>query len=110
MNSNVLNAISCRMLGAWYLDVNYLVNLLDRFHLDFYEVMDEVDMNFGADGKVEFNTIIYETLSQIAHKFIEDNQKIFKSHQDDFNVYCNYMDSHIWFTDEEVQSKFEGYF
>ena len=110
MSNTVLNAISCKMLGAWYLDVDYLVELLDRFHLDFYEVMDEVEMNFGADCKVEFNTIIYEVLSQIAYKFIDEHQEMFEWEDAEFEIYTNYMDSHIFFEDEEVQGKFEGYF
>ncbi|HIP11155.1 MAG TPA: hypothetical protein EYG73_00415 [Arcobacter sp.] len=92
------------------MDVDYLVNLLDRFHLDFYEVMDEVEMNFGADGKVEFNTIIYEVLNSIAHKFLEEHKEMFESKEAEFEIYTNYMDSHIYFTDEFIQSEFEGYF
>ena len=28
----------------------------------------------------------------------------------EFKIFTNYMDSHIYFTDESIQSKFEGYF
>ena len=98
------------MLGAWYLDVKYLVDLLDRFDLDFYEVMDSVECNFWANGKIDFNMIIYEVLSEIAYKFLEENPELSISNIDDFNVYCNYLDSHITFEDDEVQSKFEDYF
>ena len=40
---------------------------------------------------------------------MDEHAELFESHQDDFTVYCNYMDSHICFEDEEVQAKFEGY-
>ena len=54
--------------------------------------------------------IIYEVLSEIAHKFLTENPKFSESKLDDFNVYCNHMDCHINFEDEDVQSKFEDYF
>jgi transcriptional/translational regulatory protein YebC/TACO1 len=92
------------------LDLKYLVNLLDEYELDFYDVMDSVRCNFGADGKLEFNTIIYEVLDSIAHKFLEEQTENLTDEKAEFEIYTNYMDSHIYFTDDEVQSKFEGYF
>ena len=59
--------------------------------------------------KVDFNIIIYETLTLIAYKFMDEHKELFESHQDDFIIYTNYMDSHITFEDEEVQAKLEDY-
>jgi len=50
--------------------------------------------------KLEFNTIIYETLTLVAHKFIDEEKELFELHQYDFTVYYNYMDSHITVEDE----------
>lgn len=50
--------------------------------------------------KLEFNTIIYETLTLVAHKFIDEEKELFELHQDDFTVYYKYMNSHIIFEDE----------
>jgi len=110
MNENILSDILRNITGAWYLDLQYLVNILEEHNIDFDDVMESIESCFWDSIKLDFNTIIYETLSMVAHKFIEENKDLFSSHQDDFTVYCNYMDSHIYFEDEEVQSKFEGYF
>jgi len=91
-------------------DVKYLVDLLEKFDLDFYDVMDVVECHFGADRKTDFNMIMYEVLNEIAHKFIYDNQDLFESTSNEFNIFCNRMDSHIYFKEDEVQCKFEGYF
>ena len=34
--------------------------------------------------KLEFNTIIYETLTLVAHKFIDEEKELFELHQYDF--------------------------
>ena len=54
--------------------------------------------------KLEINIIIYEVLSTIAYKFISENSKIFEDENDEFEIYTNYMDSHIYFTSEKAQS------
>jgi hypothetical protein len=56
------------------------------------------------------NTFIYEALSQIAYKFIESHQKLFKSEDDkEFEIFTNFMDSHIWFNSQEIQREFERF-
>jgi len=110
MNENILSDILRNLTGGWYLDLRYLVKVLDRHNINFDDVMESIESCFWAEITLEFNTIIYETLTHIAHKFIDENEELFTSHQDDFTIYCNYMDSHIFFEDKEVQSKFEDYF
>ena len=109
MNENVLNAMVRNVLDAWYLDLEYLVNLIDKQNLSFDEIYENVEMNFWKEC-ININYFIYEALSQVAYKFIEANQKLCNAKSDEFEIYTNYMDSHIWFTNEELQSKFEGYF
>jgi len=110
MNENVLSDITRNILGAWYLDLKYLVNLIDENNLDFDEVYENVEMNFWKEFTTDINYFIYEALSQIAYRFISSNKEFFKEYSDEFEIYTNFMDSHIWFIDEEVQSKFEDYF
>lgn len=110
MNEIILTDILRNLTGGWYLDLRYLVKVLERHHLEFDDVMDSIDSCYWDEIKLEFNAIIYETLNMIALRFIDENKNLFKSHKDDFTIYCNYMDSHIFFEDEEVQGKFEGYF
>ena len=110
MNENVLTCITQNLIGAWYLDLKFLVNLLDEHKIDFDNVMDSIEDNFWKDIKLEFNTIVYEVLNTVASKFIEKNPELFTNHDDEFEIYTNFMDSHIYFTDEDVQSEFERFY
>jgi hypothetical protein len=67
-------------------------------------------MNFGEDITLDINYLIYESLSTIAYRFIEANQELFETKSDEFEIYTNYLDSHVRFSDEEVQVEFEKYF
>ena len=108
MNENILNSITRNLMSAWYLDLQFLVNLLEEHKIDFDEVYENVEMNFWKEF-ININYFIYETFSQIAHKFIEENQELCNSKSDEFEIYTNYMDSHLSFKDEEVQTEFENY-
>jgi hypothetical protein len=59
--------------------------------------------------KFEFNIIVYETLNMVAQKFLDEHEEILEENRE-FEIFTNYMDSHINFSDEDVQSKFEDYF
>jgi len=60
--------------------------------------------------KLDINTIIYEVLHTIASKFIANNSSLFTENNDEFEIYTNYMDSHIYFTSEKVQNEFEKFY
>jgi hypothetical protein len=45
----------------------------------------------------------------VAQKFLDENEEILEENRE-FEIFTNYMDSHITFEDEVVQSKFEDYF
>ena len=109
MNENILTGVASNILGAWYLDLKFLVDLLEEYSLDFYEVLDSVDCNYWKDMKLDINMLIYEVLSTIAYKFISENSSLFEDENDEFEIYTNYMDSHIYFTSEKVQDKFEKF-
>lgn len=110
MNENILSDITRNLLGAWYLDVKFLVDLLNEHNIDFDDIMDSIECNFWKDVKLEINLIIYEVLSTIAYKFISDNSSLFENETDEFEIYTNYMDSHIYFTSEKAQSEFEKFY
>lgn len=110
MNENVLTDITMNILGAWYLDLKFLVELLDEYNIDLYHVMDSIEWNFWKDMKLDINTIIYEVLHTIASKFIANNSSLFTENNDEFEIYTNYMDSHIYFTSEKVQNEFEKFY
>jgi len=52
MNENVLSDITRNLLGAWYLDVKFLVDLLDEHNIDFDDIMDSIECNFWKDVKL----------------------------------------------------------
>lgn len=57
------------------------------------------------------NIFIYEALSQIAYKFIESHSNLFGDEEyEEFEIYTNYIDSHIYFTNDEIQSEFERFY
>ena len=109
MNKNILVDLSRNLLWAWYLDVEFLVNLIEEHKLDFDEIYENVEMNFWKEFDCNINYFIYESLSQIAYKFIDSNKELFEYESDEFEIYTNYIDSHIWFTSEKVQSEFERF-
>ena len=110
MNENILSDILRNLTGGWYLDIKFLVDTLEEYKIDFDDVMESIEANFWENVKLDFNLIIYETLTFVAHKFIDENSELFETHQNDFTIYCNYMDSHVYFEDEEIQNRFESYF
>jgi len=109
MNKNILVDLSRNLLWAWYLDVEFLVNLIEEHKLDFDEIYENVEMNFWKEFDCNINYFIYESLSQIAYKFIDSNKELFEYESDEFEIYTNYIDSHIRFTSEKVQSEFERF-
>jgi len=109
MNTDILMDLSRNTLWAWYLDVKFLVELIEEHNLDVDDIAENIEFNFWAEFKTNINYFIYETLSQIANKFIESNLELFEYESDEFEIYTNYIDSHIWFTSEIVQSEFERF-
>jgi hypothetical protein len=110
MNESILSDILRNITGGWYLDLRFLVKVLERHDIDFDDVMDSIEGNFWDDVKFDFNIIIYETLTLVAYKFLEELTEKVEDKKAEFEIFTNYMDSHIYFTDESIQSKFEGYF
>jgi hypothetical protein len=45
----------------------------------------------------------------VAQKFIEEHEELFEEKSDEYTIYTNYLDSHVYFEDEEVQREFERY-
>ena len=45
----------------------------------------------------------------VANKFLDEHKEIFEKYEKEFEIFTNFMDSHIWFTDEFVQSKYEAW-
>lgn len=110
MNTDILMDLSRNTLWAWYLDVKFLVELIDKYTLDVDVISENIEFNFWKEFKSDINYFIYEALNEIASKFIESNKELFEIENDEFEIYTNYFDSHIYFTSETVQSEFERFY
>lgn len=95
MNEIVLTDVTRNLLGAWYLDLKFLVDLLEEYNIEFDDVMESIECNFWKDVKLEINLIIYEVLSTIAYKFISENSELFEIENDEFEIYTNYIEEYF---------------
>lgn len=110
MNTDILMDLSRNTLWAWYLDVKFLVELIDKYDLDVDTISENIEFNFWKEFKLDINYFIYEALTEIASKFIESNKELFETESDEFEIYTNFFDSHIYFTSENVQIEFERFY
>ena len=110
MDTNILSDITRNLLGAWYLDVKFLIDTIEEHELDFDDIYENVEMNFWKEVSYNINYYIHEALNQIACKFIESNEELFETESDEFEIFTNYMDSHIYFNSENAQSEFERFY
>lgn len=110
MNTNILIDLSRNTLWAWYLDLKFLVELIEKYNLDVDDISENIEFNFWKEFKADINYFIYEALTQVASKFIESSPELFEYESNEFEIYTNFMDSHIYFTSEIVQSEFENFY
>lgn len=102
--------LSRNTLWAWYLDVKFLVELIEKYELDVDDISENIEFNFWKEFKADINYFIYEALTQIVSKFIEENSELFETESNEYEIYTNFFDSHIYFTSEIVQSEFERFY
>lgn len=110
MNTNILNDLSRNILWAWYLDLEFLIDTIEKHNLDIDEIIENIKFNFWKEFAIDINYLIYESLSEIANQFINSHRELFEYESDEFEIYTNYMDSHIYFISEIVQSEFENFY
>ncbi len=111
MDMKILLGLVRGLTCGWCLDTGFLVNILEYHNLDIEEILESIEMNFGKEYKCDFNYIMYETLSTIAYKFLEEYKYLFPNENSkEFEIFTNYMDSYIWFNNEDIQRKFEEYY
>lgn len=103
LKTNILSQI----LECWHLDIKFLDDLLDDYQINLD--IEDIKLNFW---KIDINTLIYSALEEVKNQFIDENQeKLEKSWFDiysiDYEIYTNYMDSHIWFNDDKVDNLYQ---
>lgn len=109
-------SLLCDLLECGYLDVNYIADLLDNNNINID--LQDLQANYWV---LNVNYIIFDIINKIAEKFIEKNQeeieKIldlwdstiydYMSYHEIYEVYTNYIDSHLRFKDEKLQELFD---
>lgn len=99
----------CDLLDCGYLDINFLDNLLNDYEINLD--IEDIRANFW---KVDINTLIYETFEIIKNMFIEDNKEELDTlwidiYNIDYQIYTNYMDSHLWFNNNQIDDLFNNW-
>ena len=106
--------LSSQLLSCGYLDIEMLDNLLTTYNLELD--IDEIRMNFWGVNNV--NILIYEAFTQIKDMFMSENYdeitKLWFQCDDleewaDFEIYTNYMDSHLWFNHEKLDELYQNW-
>jgi len=94
------------LLRCGWLDIRYLLNLMDEFDIDPFDVLEDLD---GNGGKFTVNDFIYYVLFHIAEKFLETvSEKSCRQYSSiEYEIYTNCMDSHLWFVDEKLNRRFD---
>ncbi len=109
MNKEILLEITTNILDGWYLDLEYLTNTIEEYKLAVDEIVESVEQDFWKEYVTQINYLIYMALTMVAQKFIEENEKLFEDKSNEYEIFTNYLDSHVYFEDEEVQREFERY-
>ena len=111
------NSLLAQILECWYLDIDFLMDLCENNNLDID--VDDIRSNYW---KFDVNTLIYESIRMIADMFIDEYREEislilelqfewtledYMSYHDIYEIYVNYMDSHLWFFNDKIQELFE---
>lgn len=110
MNEYTLISAMSAITQSWYLDVKFLLDRVEEHSLELSEIIENVEFNFWKENISNINYLIHETLNQIANNFINSNKELFENESDEFEIYTNYLDSHVWFRSENVQLEFENFY
>jgi len=99
----------CDLLDCGYLDINFLDDLLDTYNISLD--IDDIRANFW---KIDINILIYETYEIIKNMFINENQEEIESlwidtNNIDYQIYTNFMDSHLWFNEIEIDNIYQNW-
>lgn len=109
MKQETLTEITTNVMDVWYLDLEFLADTIDEYKLKVDEIVEGVEQEFWKVYVTQINYLIFKVLTMVAEQFIESHRELFEERSEEYQVFTNYLDSHVYFEDEEVQSEFERY-
>jgi len=106
------NSIISQILECWYLDVEFLDNLIDEFDIDLD--IDNIKQEFWM---VNLNLLVYKVYDEVKNRFLEEYKQEVEAITgeslenvwdfEDYEIFTNYLDSHLWFNNEEIENLFQ---
>ncbi|MDR1202699.1 MAG: hypothetical protein LBL58_13885 [Tannerellaceae bacterium] len=88
-----LNVILSSILECGYADIDFIVELEDRFvGFDWERVVSD---------RLYANDIIYDILSNAVYRACEELEIDTEEIENKMSVFCNFLDSHLYLTDKE---------
>lgn len=110
------NSLLTQILQCWYLDLKFLIDLIETYELDLD--VEDILFNYWYTNIKDFNIniLIYESFEQIKNQFLEENKEEIENklnlniYDIEYEIYTNYLDSHLWFTkNDELNQLFDEY-
>ncbi len=114
-----LKSLSCAVLNCGYLDLNFLIDLVDTIDNKKFKIkgVEKFLFTFEDEGKIlenaiesikdyseentkiEINTLIYEVLSMIVRR-INEVYDLNLEEGEDYEIFTNCLDSHLTLIDD----------
>lgn len=109
-----LNPVLSDLLSCWYLDLQFLDELLWAYCIDLD--IEELNLRFWKVDNI--NILIYEAYEQIKNMFIEENEIVILAlwfdtedfeEWNEYEIFTNYLDSHLRFNDESLEELYQNW-
>ena len=109
---DIASELARQLLNCWYLDLEYLISLIEEFNLDID--LEDIKNNYWYESLNNINQIIYSCYNDIKDKFLKTNSKEVQSITwksinlfDDYNIFTNCIDSHLQFNNENINTLYK---
>ncbi len=117
MNSNWFIS---ELLECGTLDVEYLERVFETCNVNYIEI--DVQEVLSSYGSMHINNFISECCYKLAEWFLKTHQSQIEellnisdferyreeNYDEIYEIYVNYLDSHIWFKNDKIQSLYEN--
>ncbi len=106
------SSIVSQILECWFLDVDFLENLIEEFGIDLD--IENIKQEFW---KINLNLLVYKVYDEVKNKFLTEYKEEVEAilweklenvwDFEDYEIFTNYLDSHLWFNNEEIENLFQ---